>query len=852
MGIAVGIDLGTTNSCVGVVQADRAKVVADRMGRRIHPSIVSYLPDGSVQAGYKARERLIIDPENTAYSFKRLLGRDFTSGEMQKILADLPYEVHLGPGDIPALKVQEREVSLPEVSAMMLKHLRTMCSESLGIDIKEAVITVPANFNDVQRSSTKVAGRIAGFNVLRILNEPTAAALAYGVGTERSERIAIYDFGGGTFDITIVEVSDDIFEVLSTAGDTFLGGDDFDKVVLEEMRAGFERKHDVDLSQNKVAMQRMRTVAEQVKCQLSTIEEVQATLRQIAHNNAGIPVDFDFKLDKARFEGLTGDLVARSLSVCDEAMKLAGIDKTKLDALILVGGTTRVPIIRNNVTKHFGMEPRAEINPDEVVAIGAAIQAFSLTGEQMEEELDLPAPAAPPKTKRKSVSTLPPEPLTPKRPSNMPSSSPTPMPVSPIPGGPIALAPEPSPSEPTAPKRERPFPSKIQSMDRPSVSPAKPAKKKKETLPQKNEPEMPELQTEEPPVLEPAIQSGEPPLLEPEPIAAEPEPVALEPDVSENVPEIAMEDPDDLLVGATNLESIPETAAPVKEPSDAWPAVLGTPSAATLEDPAFSEGAGEGDSESWFGVLNDLPISEDGAAAEETVSQPPPAVPDLGDPLDALSDLAPPPASGSMPPPPPLSASKPPLPPAVPEAKPSPPEVPEEFPSPPPLLDSVGSVDGADEVPVEFELPDSEPPESYPIPSKPALLLDVTPRALGVATAGGFHDIIIERNAAIPVEQSRLFTTSTDNQTEVAVDIYQGEDKRIEDNTKLGEILLTNLRPAHRGEIKIKVTFEIDTDGILGVSAKNEETNEAQSTRIALTGSMDEDKVEELVQKYSE
>ncbi len=248
MGIAVGIDLGTTNSCVAVVQGGHARVVENPDGKPIQPSVISFLPDGSVIAGHDAKNRQILDPSNTIYSFKRLLGREVSSAEIQAIARHMPYEVAEGPGGIPVVRTANgREVSLPEVSAMMLKYLREMSCEVLDRDVADAVITVPANFNDVQRSSTKVAGRIAGFNVLRILNEPTAAALAYGLGGNRAERIAVYDFGGGTFDITIIELQDEVYEVLSTAGDTFLGGDDFDSEVSAEMRGLFLKQHKIDI-----------------------------------------------------------------------------------------------------------------------------------------------------------------------------------------------------------------------------------------------------------------------------------------------------------------------------------------------------------------------------------------------------------------------------------------------------------------------------------------------------------------------------------------------------------------------------------------------------------------------------
>ena len=386
MGVAVGIDLGTTNSCVAIVQGEQAKVVESVYGERIHPSVIAFHPSGQTIAGPRAKERLAIDPLNTVYSFKRLLGQDLSANEIRELVETLPYDVYEKNG-IPVLKTRDREATLPEVSAIMLRYLREMASETYGVEIKDAIITVPANFTDVQRASTKIAGRIAGFNVLRILNEPTAAALAYGFGGDKEERIAVYDLGGGTFDITIIELLDDIFEVLSTAGDNFLGGDDFDKKIMDEMLRQFEKKHKFDLHEDPVAIQRVRSVAERAKCQLSTIDEVNATLRELATDKKGRKIDFTFSITRKRFNELCSSLVERTLATCEEALELASLSPGDLDNVVLVGGSTRVPLVREKVEEFFGKAPRTEVNPDEVVAIGAAINAFSLTQEALDAGL---------------------------------------------------------------------------------------------------------------------------------------------------------------------------------------------------------------------------------------------------------------------------------------------------------------------------------------------------------------------------------------------------------------------------------------------------------------------------------
>jgi molecular chaperone DnaK len=650
MGIAVGIDLGTTNSCVAVVQGGHARVVENMDGHPIQPSVISFLPGGSVIAGHEAKNRMIVDPANTIYSFKRLLGRELSSAEIQGVIRDLTYEVLEGPGGIPVVRpTSGREVSLPEVSAMMLRHLREMACEVLGREITDAVITVPANFNDVQRSSTKVAGRIAGFNVLRILNEPTAAALAYGLGGNRAERIAVYDFGGGTFDITIIELQDDVYEVLSTAGDTFLGGDDFDSEIVAEMRGKLLRDHNVDIAGDQTASQRVRTVAERIKCQLSALDEVQATLREIAEGPDG-PVDFEFSLTRKRLEAIIAPLIDRSLKTCEEALKIAKLDRSSLDNLILVGGTTRVPLVRRRVEEFFGREPLSDINPDEVVAIGAAIHAYSLTGEALPADFVM---------KRRARDDDPDAAL--------------PAPVKPVQRQPVA-------------RGER--------IDAASFG-----------------------ELGEPEVLDSALLED-----------LDAEEMGLEP---------------------TNLPA----PKPKKDKSDSMPAAL-------------------------FGSIPAAAIAAPPSRALDTI--------------EGEADFAP--------------------------------------------------VDEEDRR--SYAVPDSKTAVS-------TLLLDVTPKALGIATAGGYCDQIIERNAPIPIEQSRLFSTSTDNQTEVVVDVYQGESRRIADNAKLGNVVLAGIRPAARGEIRVRVTFEIDTDGILRVSARNEESGEAQRTRIQLTGGLSEDQVNDLVKKYA-
>ena len=517
--IVLGIDLGTSNSVAAVMQGDRVIVIPDSEGHRIHPSVVSFHPSGVVLCGHKAKARRIVDPENTVFSAKRLIGRRFSSPEVRAVRARAPFVIKEGPNEQPMIATRGGEFTVPQIAAMVLGYLKKLAEDYLKQEVAHAVITVPANFNDAQREATKAAGRLAGLEVLRILNEPTAAALAYGYGKGSRSRIAIFDFGGGTFDITILRLQDRIFEVLATAGDTYLGGDDIDLRLVDAMIQAFLTVHGIDLRQSPLAVQRLRAVAEQVKCQLSERTRAVVRVQEIAHGEGGAPIDLSFSLTRDGMNAKVVDIVDRAFVVCDEALRLAGTDVTQIDDVVLVGGTTRMPLVRDRVRHYFDKEPRADINPDEVVAVGAAIQ------------------------------------------------------------------------------------------------------------------------------------------------------------------------------GATLMQE---------------PGVGGQPK---------------------------------------------------------------------------------------------------------------------------------------------AVLLDVTPRALGVATVGGFADTIIPRNAQVPIEQNRVFTTSADNQTEVVIQVCQGESRRFDENTKLGELRLDGLRPARRGEVRIVVTFEIDTDGILRVRAKDQETGKSQAATIHVLGTMTEEEIQGALAK---
>jgi molecular chaperone DnaK len=508
----IGIDLGTTNSVVATVVGDRITVIPDAQGNRLHPSIVSFHPSGETLVSYPAQQRRIIDARNTVFSAKRLIGQPFRSEDVQYAIQRLPYRVEEGPNEQTLIAARGKKYSIPEVSALVLGYLKQCAEVHFKQPVEQAVITVPANFNDSQRAATKAAGRIAGLEVLRILNEPTAAALAYGVGRNFDHKVAIYDLGGGTFDITVLQVRDKIFEVLATGGDTFLGGDDMDEALLDLLALDFLAEHNYDLRDDAVARPVLLVAAEHIKKQLSRAESYQGEIKDLVHGAGGQAIGLKINMTRERFEQAIEPLVERTFEACEEVIRLAGLRPSEIDDIVLVGGSTRVPMVRRRVQDYFGKQPHANINPDEVVAYGAAVQALALSSD----------------------------------------------------------------------------------------------------------------------------------------------------------------------VNADQFYS---------------------------------------------------------------------------------------------------------------------------------------------------------------------LLLDVTPRALGIAVAGGFAERIIERNVQIPVEQSRIFTTSTDNQSMVKIQVCQGESRRFDENAALGELTLSDLRRARRGEIKIAVSFQIDTDGILQVSARDVDTGQVQRATIQVRGTMSEQDV---------
>ena len=380
MGKIIGIDLGTTNSCVAIMEGGDPKVIANIEGNRTTPSVVAFTDSNERLVGQVAKRQGVTNPERTLYAIKRLIGRKFTDAEVKKSVKVSPFKIVEGSGGSVSVEVSGKMYTPAEISAMVLGKMKQTAEEYLGEEVTDAVVTVPAYFNDAQRQATKDAGKIAGLNVLRIINEPTAASLAYGLDKKGEEKIAVYDLGGGTFDVSILEIGDGVFEVKSTNGDTFLGGEDFDMRIVNWLADEFNRSQGIDLRRDKMALQRLKEEAEKAKMELSTTMETDINLPFITADASG-PKHLNLKLSRAKLESLVDDLIERTVGPCQTALKDAGLKASEIDEVILVGGMTRMPKVQEKVRAIFGKDPHKGVNPDEVVAIGAAIQGGVLQGD---------------------------------------------------------------------------------------------------------------------------------------------------------------------------------------------------------------------------------------------------------------------------------------------------------------------------------------------------------------------------------------------------------------------------------------------------------------------------------------
>src|ERR1700741_1657026 len=376
----IGIDLGTTNSCVAIMDGKTPKVIENAEGARTTPSVVAFLEDGERVVGQPARRQAVTNPSNTFFAIKRLIGRQWNDPLVEKDKGMVPYEIVKGPNGDAWVRAHGQDYSPQQISAFILQKMKEAAEQHLGEKVEKAVITVPAYFNDAQRQATKDAGKIAGLEVLRIINEPTAAALAYGLEKNEGKKIAVYDLGGGTFDVAILEIGDGVFEAKSTNGDTFLGGEDFDLRIVDYLADEFKKEQGVDLRKDKLALQRLKEEAEKAKKELSSVTQYEVNLPFISMNATG-PLHVNVKLSRAKLEALVEDLIAKTVGPCEQALKDAGLKKSDIDEVILVGGMTRMPKVVETVKDFFGREPHKGVNPGEVVALGAAVQAGVLQGD---------------------------------------------------------------------------------------------------------------------------------------------------------------------------------------------------------------------------------------------------------------------------------------------------------------------------------------------------------------------------------------------------------------------------------------------------------------------------------------
>ncbi|HTM21815.1 MAG TPA: Hsp70 family protein [Kofleriaceae bacterium] len=569
MSIAVGIDLGTTNSVAAVATAMGVQFAQDAWQRRIHPSVVSFPARGGVLVGHDAAAQRAADPVHTIYSAKRLIGQNLRAPLVQLALTALPFKVEEGPNQQPIIVARDRRLSVPEVSGHVLGHLKRLAEKQFADVVKQAVITVPANFTDAQRQATREAGRLAGLEVLRLVNEPTAAALAYGYGQRLDEMVAVYDFGGGTFDLSILRIRAEIFEVVASDGDFFLGGDDLDRTLAEHLAAQLNRIHGIDPRSQPLVMTRLTMAAEQIKCHLSTETVAEGSIDSLVVEGRSQPLSVPFRVTREQFDRMITGYVDRTIDVCRNVLTHARIDPAQLSEIICVGGTTRVPLVRDRLGDLFGRDPSVGINPDEVVAHGAAIQAAALAGA-----LDAPA--------RTQMGTAP-----------------------------------------------------------------------------------------------------------------------------------------------------------------------------TMEVPA---------------------------SALQTARMPAAAAPGAGPPPIDMPGAAPPPPQAEVAP--------------------------------------------------------------YHATAHPAqrmaavrpVLMDVNPATLRIATAGGWSESILDKNAPIPIERTKVFTTAHDRQTHVVIDCGRGEERKFADNEPLGTLELDGLPAKLRGESQIEVTFRVDADGILHVRAKDKQTGTKAEAKLTVLG----------------
>ncbi len=753
----VGIDLGTSNSVVAHAdETGNARVLADEGGYKIHPSVVSFHPNGGVVVGAAAKQRKVIDPANTIYSVKRLIGRAYSSPEVKIAKKRSPFQIKEGANELPLIVTRGGEFAVPEISAIVLDHVRNIAQYQLGEPVSRAVVTVPASFNDAQRSATATAGAIAGLTVVRVLNEPTAAALAYGNTRNLKQTIAVYDFGGGTFDITILKLHDQVYEVLGTAGDTFLGGDDLDERLVDKMVGKFLQENRIDLRTNEVSMMRLRAVAEQTKIELSRRSRAVVRVDEIAYGPKGAPLNLQIEISRDEFVSQVADIIDRTFPVCKEAMSYAGLSIDKIDDVILVGGTTKIPYVRDQVSKFFAKAARTDVNPEDAVAVGAALQATSLERIlSRSSSKSVPIPVAPDDDDAFDGETNTVDNLT------------------------LGTGVEMDDEETQTVSQA--------SLQKPDTSYSLPRTGTREVFEGKTPPPQTTLARLKPVArstdkgVPTAAPQSKTMVAEAPPRAPTPPPVPSKPATQRGMP--AVQSPESQWGIGDDFQTNPAAQQPtVVVGPELQPVPTASPQSTTLMS-----------------------------------SSPPPPV----------STFEPSPAStakGFAPQQHPVTSAPPPTPAyQMPTQRAMQPPPMQQMPAPPPQP--------AFQMP---PMPAPPPPEAVYRP--PPVVLDVTPRSLGIATVAGYCEELIRRNSRLPTEMVKLFTTSRDRQNAVRIVVCQGESRRLDNNTVIGDLRLEGIPARARGETSIEVTFQLDASGILQVSARDAQTGREQTARLDLVG----------------
>ena len=845
----VGIDLGTSNSVVAVSdQGGNVKVLADDAGFKVQPSVVSFHPNGAVIVGNEAKQRKVLDPKNTVFSSKRLIGRSFRSKEVQTAMGRMPYVIREGGNQQPMIVTRAGEFAVPEISAIILDHMRKIATKAMARDAGRAVVTVPANFTEAQRSATATAGAIAGMTIVRVLNEPTAAALAYGHMRQLRKTIAVYDFGGGTFDITVLRLDENVYEVLGTAGDTFLGGDDIDERVVDRLVAGFLAEHRIDLRQNEIAMMRLRAVAEQTKIELSRRSRAIIKVDEIAYGPGGVPLHLQHELTRDELVASSTDLIERTFPVCEESLRLAGLRTGDIDDVVLVGGTTKMPFVRDRVAAFFGKAPRTDVNPEEAVAVGAGLQAAAIehllskrpnvriTGQQVPVREDT-AETTDADALRPPTDSLGTETGEQTFEGEFSAAATRPEGVAPPATAPTrrsgqmgAVGPKPGSTTDSRFGGDRPV-QRGGAVDRVEdkgniVPPGAPLGRMTK---QGQPPPVPRETRSGLPAQPPGADSGLR-LPAPAPLPAS----GTASGFGSTIPPGRTIPPPMPPPTRGTDRAMPSQAPPMQSRGTD----RGLPAQPPRPPPQPSPSRGGGDV--FEEPTRESPIQgeptrpagdnierllaqqhHDAQEAPTRVGPRPdqqPSVPAL--PPQARTMIASASQSGFDPATQPAArAMQPPLPPTA-------------MMPPPSAMAAAAAVASIGED-----------------PSRPHLLmqnmqvLDVTPRAFGVATVAGYCEELIRRNTRVPTEIKKTFSTSHDRQQTVRIRIFQGESRRIDDNHVIGDLVLDGLEPRPRGDLNIEVTFALDASGILNVRARDSRSGREQRAQLDIIGAQTNDEV---------